>query len=144
MATYSFLSVSAAINGPNGSFSLSDGNAEGGISFAMREAKNTQTIGADGSVMNSLHAGNAGTITIRVLKTSPLNAMLSEMYASDKADPTLWGNNVITLRDVNRGDHATGTGCAFQKMPDLSWDKEGPNVEWVMDAGNIDEKLGGN
>lgn len=142
MATYSFLSFSASINGPNGSFSLSDGNTEGGITFSMRGAKNTLTVGADGSGMNSLHADNSGTITVRALKTSPVNAMLMEMYNADAADPTSWGQNTITGRDVNRGDHATGTGCAFQKRPDLTYDKEGAANEWVLDVTNLDEKLG--
>lgn len=141
MTTYSFLSVTAAISGPNGSFVLSNGNSEGGISTAMKEDKNSQTIGADGSVMNSLHAGNAGTVTIRLLKTSPVNAQLSAMYDADKSDPTAWGQNVITIRDVARGDHVTCSQAAFKKFPDETWDKEGPALEWTLDA-VIDVKLG--
>jgi hypothetical protein len=36
----------------------------------MTEAKNTMTVGADGEVMHSLHAGKSGTITVTLLKTS--------------------------------------------------------------------------
>lgn len=142
MATYSFLSVSSSINGPNGSFSLSDGNTEGGITASMRGAKNTLTIGADGSGMNSLHADKSGTITVRLLKTSLTNALLSQMYESDVSDASNWGNNVITIRDVNRGDHVTGAGCAFQKRPDLVYDKEGAANEWIFDVTQLDESLG--
>ncbi len=31
------------------------------------------TVGADGEVMHSLHAGKSGTITVTLLKTSPVN-----------------------------------------------------------------------
>lgn len=141
MTTYSFMSVTAAISGPNGSFDLSNGNSEGGISHSMREDKNAQTVGADGTVMNSLHAGNTGTVTVRLLKTSPVNALLSNMYAADKSDATVWGQNVITIRDVARGDHVTCSQCAFKKFPDETWDKEGPALEWTFDA-VIDAQLG--
>jgi hypothetical protein len=140
--TYSFLSVSASIVGPNGSFSLSDGNTEGGISFAKTGPKNTKTVGADGTVMNSLHADESGTITIRLLKTSITNAMLQSMYDGDRSDPRLWGKNQIKIRDVARGDSVTATGCAFQKFPDVTYDKEGPALEWVIDAGSITTTLG--
>ena len=142
MAPYSFLSVSAAINGPNGSFSLSDGNADGGISTAMRGPKNTLTIGAGGEGMNSLHADQSATYTVRLLKTAPTNAQLMEMYTADEADPSAWGRNTITIRDVNRGDHITGKKCAFQKMPDNTYDKEGPAMEWVFDVTKHDSTLG--
>ena len=140
--TYSFLSVSASITGPNGSFSLSNGNTEGGISISMRGPKNTMTIGADGSAMNSLHADNSATVTVRCLKVSPTNALLNAMYDADRFDPTSWGRNVITIRDLNLGDIVTADGCAFQKQPDVTYDKEGPALEWVFDVGNVDEVLG--
>jgi hypothetical protein len=46
----------------------------------MTEAKNTMTVGADGEVMHSLHGGKSGTITVTLLKTSPVNKKLSLMY----------------------------------------------------------------
>jgi hypothetical protein len=61
-------------------------NAEEGITVTMTEAKNTMTIGADGEVMHSLHAGKSGTITVTLLKTSPVNKKLSLMY---NAEPVL-------------------------------------------------------
>lgn len=140
--TYSFLSVSASIVGPNGSFSLSEGNTEGGISSAKSGPKNSKTVGADGSVMNSLHADESGTITVRLLKTSITNALLQTMYDADRSDPSTWGRNQIKLRDVNRGDEVTAVGCAFQKFADVTWDKEGPALEWVFDAAKITTVLG--
>jgi hypothetical protein len=37
----------------------------------MTEAKNTMTIGADGEVMHSLHAGKSGTITVNAAENLP-------------------------------------------------------------------------
>lgn len=142
MATYSFLEINANITGTNGSFSLSDGNTEGGISVAMRGPKNTLTVGADGSTQNSLHADRTATCTARFLKTSPTNALLQSMYDADEADVTSWGGNTITITDINRGDSITLTNVAFQKFPDNVYDKEGPALEWTFDCGFMHTTLG--
>jgi hypothetical protein len=49
----------------------------------MTEAKNTMTVGADGEVMHSLHAGKSGTITVTLLKTSPVNKKLSDVQRTE-------------------------------------------------------------
>src|SRR3954471_5374952 len=120
MATYSFLDNMCAISGPNGAFSLGagTGNTEGGISIVQTEDKNTMTIGADGEGMHSLHAGKSGTVTIRLLKTSPTNAQLSSMYALDTAGGVSHGKNTITTRDLARGDVITCQQVAFAKYAD--------------------------
>lgn len=141
---YSFLDIVAAIKGPNGSFSLGNGAgvAEEGISFTMVDAKNTMVIGADGQSMHSLHAGKGGTVTVRLLKTSPVNALLQDMYSADSASAANWGQNTLLVRDPSRGDVASGKSCAFQKFPDMSYAKDGNTVEWVWDSGEIDILLG--
>jgi len=144
MASYSFQNVVAAIAGPNGNVQLGVGAgvSEGGITVAMRGAKNTLTVGADGSGMNSLHADNSGTVTVRLLKTSPINALLMAMYNADRSSSIVWGKNTITIRDFARGDNVTCSSCAFQKAPDITWDKEGAMVEWTWDATRVEERLG--
>ncbi|MCD4564801.1 phage protein, partial [Klebsiella pneumoniae] len=64
MSTYSFIDVSASLTGPTGSIDLGYGsaNSEEGITVVMAEAKNTMTVGADGEVMHSLHAGKSGML----------------------------------------------------------------------------------
>lgn len=144
MSTYSFLTVQASIAGPGGNFSLgnSAGAAEEGISVVMTEEKNTMTVGADGAVMQSLHGGNSGTVTARLLKTSPVNALLTSMYNAQKGNPGNWGNNVIRIGDTYRGDVITCSICAFAKAPDLTYAKDGGLVEWIWHAGKVDELLG--
>jgi hypothetical protein len=144
MATYSFTDVAASIVGPGGSFSLGYGsaNAEEGISIAMVENKNLMTIGADGAVMHSLHAGNGGTVTVRFLKTSATNASMSQMYDFQRVSSALWGNNTIVISDPARGDQITCSQCAFQRQPNVNYAKEGGNQEWIFDAGSIVTVLG--
>ena len=136
MATYSFLDVTAAIQGAGGSINLAAGagSAEEGITIEAMEDKNIMTIGADGAGMHSLVANEASTVTVRLLKTSPINAQLSQMYNTQTASSALHGRNTITVRDSIRGDSITMTEVAFKKRPAINYAKEGGAVEWTFDA----------
>lgn len=144
MATYSFMDVSASMTGPTGVIDLGYGsaNSEEGIVVAMTEAKNTMTIGADGEGMHSLHGGKSGTITINLLKTSPVNKKLMLAYNAQSQSSSFWGNNVFVVRNHASGDIATARGGAFQKIPDWQNAKDGNTVAWVFDCIKIDELLG--
>jgi len=143
-ATYSFLDVKAAITGPGGNVLLSgSANAEEGITVEMVEDKNTMTIGADGSVMHSLHAGKHGTITIHLLKTSPLNALLANMYALQTSSSALHGQNVLSVTNPITGDEATCRSVAFKKLPANVNAKVGGKNDWTFDAGIVDQSLAG-
>ena len=144
MSTYTFLDVTASLTGPTGVIDLGQGsaNSEEGITQTMGGNKNTMTIGADGEVMHSLHADKSGTITVTLLKTSPVNKKLSLAYNAQSQSSATWGNNVIVIRNTASGDISTARSCAFQKQPDFNNAKEGGTVAWVFDCGKIDQLLG--
>lgn len=143
MGAYSFLNVQASIVGPGGNLNLGagSGSAKEGITISMAEDKGKTDVGADGQLMQSLRAGNFGHMTVRLLKTSPTNAMLSAMYNTQKTISSLWGNNVIRVADVVRGDVSLGTQMAFTKLPDVVYSEDGNMMDWVF-AGNVEEMLG--
>jgi hypothetical protein len=138
------MDCNASIVGPGGSFNLGygSGNSEEGISIGMVENKNTMTIGADGSAMHSLHAGNGGTVTLRFLKTSPTNGMLATMYDQQRLSSAVWGQNTIVVSDPARGDIWTCTQAAFQRMPNVNYAKDGGIQEWIFDCGSVTGVLG--
>lgn len=142
--TYSFLDVNCSIVGPGGAFSLGagSGNAEEGISFLPAGEFNTMQIGADGTGQHSLHADKSGTITVRLLKTSPVNAQLSQLVTFQRQSAASHGQNTITLSDSQRGDSVTATQVAFAKVPDLNYGKEAGFVEWLFHAVKMDFVLG--
>jgi hypothetical protein len=142
--TYSFKDVAASLVGPTGTANLGYGAAisDEGISIDMSGDKNTMSIGADGSAMHRLHADKSGTVTVRTQKVSPLNAILQAMYDAQQISSTLWGQNVIVVREVQSGDITTAVQCAFKKKPNLSYKKDGDMLDWVFDAGRIDTVLG--
>lgn len=144
MSAYSFMDTQCTLSSADGVVDLGYGSgvAEEGITFAMANDKNTMTIGADGQGMHSLHCDNSGQITIRLLKTSPANAKLINLYAIQKASTRKWGGNTITLNHTGSGDNHTGSKCAFKKVPDYTNAKDGQLLEWVFDVINLDMKFG--
>lgn len=146
MSTYSFLDNKCSIVGLGIAANLAAGAAaaEEGITITPTEAINTMTIGADGEGMHSIHANKSGTVTVRLLKTSPINQLLAQAYAIQTASGAAHGNNQITLTNSQTQDVITCRQVAFQKAPDLTYAKEGGLNEWIFDAIKIDRALGGN
>lgn len=142
---YSFIDVTAVINADGlGVFRLGgDGTsqAEEGITIVYTEETNTQTIGADGSVMNSLHAAMAGTLTTRLLKISPVNYQLAQLYNYQRMSSATWGRNIITIRDVGREEQITCLGCAFSRFPQITYNKVGAVMEWEFHVSVIMPKF---
>lgn len=143
MKTYSFLDVRVGFAGPTGVFSLSKGGvADEGITFAPDGNINTKTMAADGDGMHTLHANRSGTVTIRLLKSSPLNGQLMTALNLQRTSAALWGQNIITLVDPNKGDNVTAEQCAFEKWPNLAFGTEAQPVEWAFSAIIINLDLG--
>jgi hypothetical protein len=143
---YSFLNVVATIAGPGGVLNLASGAAvaEEGITIEAVEDKNVMTIGADGKGQHSLIASDACTVTVRLLKTSPLNAGLMIMFDLQGANSALWGQNVFTIADTARLDAIVVQAAAFKKRPTITYAKEGGMMEWTFDGISVTEILGAN
>ncbi len=144
MSAYSFMDVACTITGPAGEVDLSYGAAvaDEGIEFTPGEDRNTMTKGADDETMHSLHAARHGTVTVRLLKTSPANQLLMAMYDTESSTSSLWGQDVIVCRQTAAGDITAAPDCAFKKKPILKYAKVGDIMEWTWDAGDIDSVLG--
>lgn len=144
MAAYSFQQVTATLTGAAGVINLGAGagNTKEGISVTQTQARNAMTVGADGSVMHSLRSDKSGTVTVRLLETSPVNAMLQTMYDAQALTPSAWGANVLVI--VNRGNNETTTcrNVAFQNQPSVTYAEDGSFKEWVFDCGQIDRVTG--
>lgn len=141
---YSFADVTASYVGPGGTIVLGDGAgpAEEGISIAQTDDKGTLLMGADGSGVHSLHKAQNGTVTVRLLKTSPTNNLLMTAYNTETSTAALYGQGVIVLRNAATGDVVTCLGCGWKKPPDLSYAKEAGVHEWTFNAGRIEYLLG--
>lgn len=136
MSTYSFLDCNAAINGPGGSINLAAGAgaAEEGVTIVPVEDKSIMMIGAGGQGQHSLVGSTAATVTVTLLKTSPVNALLMGMYNFQTSSSVLHGKNVIVVTDLGRGDVVTCQKVAFKRVPDINYQKEAGTNVWVFDA----------
>ena len=143
-STYSFLDVNAAIVGPGGGFSLGAGAgaAEEGISVEQASEIDAMTIGADGSGMHSLIANAAGKVTIRLLKTSPTNALLATMVAFQRTSGANHGQNTLTIVNKTSGDVITCEQAAFARVPNIDSAKEGGILVWEFNSTKISVALG--
>lgn len=143
VSAYSFLNCQATLSGPGGSIPLGNGSgaAEEGITIDNIEEKDLMTLGADGQIMHSLRASNAARATVRLLKTSPTNAQLMQMYNAQRLATGSWGQNVLTINDVARGDVENLTYAAFSKPPANTYSKDGAMMEWEF-MGTRDTTLG--
>jgi len=141
---YSFEDVQATISGPGGTFSLGagSGNAQEGISVEFIDDKDGMLMGADGSGVHSLRASNAATITVRLLKTSPVNAQLSQQYRYQKQSSLFWGQNVVTVTNPVTGDDYHCTEVAYKKHTGITWAQDANINEWAFNAINADPMLG--
>lgn len=100
------------------------------------------TVGADGSVMHSLKGDRSGTVTVRLLKTSTINAALQALYNYQTTSSSRHGQNTITIRDVARGDTITCQKVAFAKNASKTYAGDGGIMEWTFHAGTISALLG--
>lgn len=144
MATYSFLDTQCSLVGPGGAINLGQGAAvaEEGITIDPAEDIDTMTIAADGTGMHSLHANKSGTVTVRLLKTSPVNQKLAQLYAFQTASGVNHGQNTVSLSNTNTQDAITCRLVAFKRAPTLTYAKDGGLNEWTFNAAQIDRALG--
>jgi hypothetical protein len=141
---YSFQSITAGIVGPGIVTNLGDGAAvaDEGVTIAYAGDINEMTVGADGEGMHSLFADRSGTITVNLLKTSPMNKVLSQAVDFQQSNPGSHGQNTITIVDKLRGDVITAQQCAFRKRPDLDYAKAARMVVWEFHSIKINGALG--
>lgn len=142
--TYSFKDVNATLMGPGGFISLGDGSAaaEEGLTFTPAGDQGGMQVGADGQGVHSLYADQSGTITVRLLKNSPTNQLLSSLFAFQKANSASWGQNTLECRDKSRGDVWVCTQVAFKKRPDVSYARDADVIVWEFNAIRMEMTLG--
>jgi hypothetical protein len=141
---YSFTDVHATIVGPGGTAILGNdaGPAEEGISIEATEENDTMMIGGDGSVAHSQHASKAGKITVRLLKNSPMNAVLRQMYNFQKRSSVFHGKNTLVITNLANAQIYSCTGVAFARMPPDAFAKTANVIDWEFNASRIEPDSG--
>jgi len=146
MGVYSFIDNSGTWTGPGGTLSLGNGSgaSDEGITIAYNEDVGHMDIGADGSIQHSLHANKSGTITIRVLKTSPINQKISNKIAFQRAGAANYGQDTFSIQNLVTGDIVTCQQVGVKSFSPMTYAKDAGMNEWVLNVGLIEPTLGGN
>jgi hypothetical protein len=116
MTTYPFNQFRVKITDPTGSSFPLGTNAEENITME-EPPRSSQQIGPDGSAMTSVYADKSGTATVRLRNASPVNSQLEALYDQQKRDSTQYGQNTITISDMDSNVLMTCTGAAFASLP---------------------------
>lgn len=145
MAAYSFLDTTCRFVGPGIDANLAAGAAvaKEGITLSPSADKNKMDIGADGQGQHSLIADDSAALSIKLLKTSPQNAVLMIAYDLQTTSSNLWGINTVTLSNSARGDFSALQGVAFKKKPEILYGEEAGMMEWTFDIIQANTVLGG-
>ena len=143
---YSFNDVTATlVNGVLGTSMIlgsGAGISEEGIEVDFNKDKVTLVTGADGTPQHSMHSANDGTVTIRVLKTSPTNYQLNQLYNAEIAQSSNIGSDTITVSNLQTGDNIVCQSCSFRRHPRNLNAVDGGMNEWVFNAGIVVMHLG--
>ncbi len=130
---YSFLDCNDTISGPGGSFALKGGNAPEGITIIADNDMTETVTGADGHIMHSLmEQGHTVTVTVNLLKTSPVNSQLMQLLDSQRQSASTWGANTISLTDKHLNDDYTVAEAAFIRVADNTWGAAAGTTTWTL------------
>ena len=98
-------------------------------------------VGADGLMTLSLDPDKSGKVTIKLAQTSPLNALLSDLCASEDHIDTFIPV-VISQLDTYRQDGTTTHPGFLQKHADTTRGAKANVVEWVFIFSELHLDLG--
>ena len=104
----------------------------------------SDVVGTDGEVTRSKTNDNRATVTIRLMQSSPINALLSALHNSDKNSPGGVGVGPFELFDASGGTTLVAEKCWIAKEPDSSWDRTATEREWMIRCARLDQVHAGN
>jgi Bacteriophage KPP10, Structural protein ORF10 len=123
--SYSFDDSKVTIDGPGGSFLLGTGPTES-ITICDSDTYES-TSGADGSIEH-IHKAGPTYITVKLVRASPVNALLSQLHRVNRQSSANWSRNTIKI--VRHGqDVTTCEGLAFADYDRPSSD-HGEQIWW--------------
>lgn len=111
--------------------------ASAGDAFKMKK-------GGRGDVARSKTRDKTGSVTFRLMASSPFNAALSALHKLDCAAPNGAGVTFCSVIDKNGLSLDFASKSWIRKIPDQDYADEDTPVEWVIDCANLERLIGGN
>jgi len=121
------------------------GYADGEFITVEREGDAvTDVAGTDGSVTRAIVKDNRATVTIKLMQSADVNALLSALFLLDQNAPNGAGVGPFLLKDRGGTTVLAGDACWIAKTPDVKLDKTPTPREWKLRVANLKEFHGGN
>lgn len=99
----------------------------------------TTTVGADGEGVQSKSNDRSAQITITVLPTSPVNAILSGLLEDGVTKVPV----PLSVIDPNTNSSHVTEGARIKKVPDKAYGKEASPIAWVFETIRLIPFIGG-
>ena len=102
----------------------------------------TTKVGANGDVVRSKSSNYTGIITLKLLQTSPVNLVLSELFKTYYPDQA--GLEILSFA-AKEGDFTVvyAAECWLKTTPKMNYGKEAGDREWVLEAKELQYTIGG-
>lgn len=124
---------------------ISSGFAEEEMITIERESDAfTDVVGVDGEVSRSKLFDNRATVKLKLMQTSPNNALLTAMYLQDKLGDNGAGVGPFAMKDKGGTTLYTAEHCWISKPPDVTMATKATAREWTIRVASLLEFAGGN
>jgi hypothetical protein len=99
-------------------------------------------MGADGKMSPNINANRAGKITIKLMETSPSNAVLRYINALQEGGSQSFAPINVLFQGITTGDSVGGVSGYIQKVADIKRGNGVNEQEWVIVVEEYDVLLG--
>lgn len=124
---------------------LSEFDEGDAIMAELNEDSATIVTGLGGASGVAINPSNAGTFTFKLLQTSRMNGLLSDLVKSDSLTKSNLRVVPISITDGSGNDKANATQCIIKSVPKLGFSKGGLSERlWVFHAFDMRIYAGGN
>lgn len=143
MNVYSFKDLSGGFSHPlAGAFIFAGQIGAGRITITNVTERTVHQTAADGNVMVSYVAGDAGNVAIEVQQTSDMHKFLLAWFnlcktSADNGDVSNWATAALSFRSAVDGTYHLISGVSPAKVPDKPYAAQGENVTWNLMAADI-------
>lgn len=124
---------------------IDSGYADGEFcSIEQMEQDFTVVVGTDGEVARCATNNACATIKLKLMQTSAGNALLSVLNNLDKVTPGGAGVGPLLIRDRQGTSVFAAAKCWIAKPPDVSFDREVKEREWMLNCDKLSRFDGSN
>jgi hypothetical protein len=134
MRAYSFQNISVFING----VAIVDFAPDSAVTVRRRVEAITSNVGVDGNMAISIGADRSGELDVVLQQTSPSNAFLGILQATQQASGSTFIPIFMLAKDSSGGDVFTGSKGYIVNLPETTRGREVSTQTWTIVFERVD------